>query len=125
MHKDMIMAAANIMKVELPNGQKRSIIIPDSCHFGRNMKAIAQLLNDAGCVVDMKGIGLPDRGQGFIDQNGSYHSRSEAYLIAKNSGQPFNDQYTLPNNKLDSSCIRHFEYDLDDLEYHKGEINVL
>lgn len=119
MHKDMIMAAANIMKVELPDGELRNIIVPDNCHFGRNMKAIADLLKDVECIVDMKGIGLPDRGQGFIDQNGSYHNRSEAYLIAKNSGQPFNDQYTLPKNKLDSSCIRHFEYDLDDLEYHK------
>jgi hypothetical protein len=117
----MIMAATNILKVITPEGKEHSIVVADSCHFGRNMQAILKLLKEVGCEVCAKGKGLPDRGQGFINQNGTNFNRSEAYTIAINSGQAFNNQYTLPNEKLDSSCIRHFEYKLDDLSYHNYE----
>lgn len=115
---DNIVAAASTLKVTTPEGKEHSLVV-DSCHSGRNMQAIRALLVEVGCKVDMKGVGLPDRGQGFINQSGVFFDRSESYKIAKSSGQPFNDEYTLPDNKLDSSCITHFEYNLDDLEYHK------
>ena len=119
MHTNMIMAAANTINVELPNGEERSLYLVDNCHFGRNMQSITSLLRDLGCTVDSKCVGQEDRGQGFINQNGQFFNRSEAYLIAKSSGQAFNDEYTLPKNKLDSSCIRHFTSKLDELKYHK------
>lgn len=110
MFKNIIVSAANHYKVVLPNGEVvESLIIPDNCHFGRNMQdIIIKILKGLGCeLTPHKESG--DRGQGFINQNGEYFNRSDAYKIAKSSGQPFNDEYTLPDNKLDSSCIRHFD----------------
>ena len=119
MHTDMIMAATNIVKVTTPAGKVQDLVLIDNCHFGNNMREVIELLEELGCVVNGHGVGLPNRGQGFINQRGQNFNRSEAYVIAKESGQAFNDQYTLPNNKLDSSCIRHFKYKLDALVYHK------
>lgn len=119
MHTAMIMAAANTINVATPEGRTHTLVVVDNCHFGRNMQAIFKLLREVGCEVDAKCVGMEDRGQGFINQNGSFLNRSESYLIAKKSGQPYNDQHTLPNNKLDSSCIRHFTEKLDDEVYHE------
>lgn len=119
MHTDMIMAAANTINVVTPAGKEHTVVLVDNCHFGNNMRAVINLLKEVGCQVDTKCLGMEDRGQGFINQDGRFFNRSESYLIANNSGQAFNGKYTLPRNRLDSSCIRHFEYKLDDLEYHK------
>lgn len=110
MFKNLISSAANKYVVTLPDGEVKSIVLVDNCHGGRNMQEVWKLLKQLGCDIKPdKSVG--DFGQGFIDESGWYHNRSESYKIAKSSGQPFNDQYTLPDNKLDSSCIRHFPED--------------
>jgi len=106
--KNLILCAANKYVVIKPSGEVETIVIPDSGHFCNNMQSITRLLRELGCNLSADS-NEEDRGQGFINQNGEYLNRSEAYKIAKSSGQPFNDEYTLPNNKLDSSCIRHFD----------------
>lgn len=107
MFVNMITCAATAYMVTLPDGSVREVILPDSCHGGRNMRETVQLLKELGCEVRMNKE-RKDRGQGFTDESGNFHDRSTSYEIAKSSNQPFNDEYTLPNNKLDSSCIRHF-----------------
>lgn len=110
-----ISAAANIYRVTKDDATYELVLV-DNCHMGRNMQAIFRAFRDLGCDVQLAND-LPDRGQGFIDESGVYHNRSEAYVIAKASGQPFNDDYTLPDNKLDSSCIRHFDADKTIADY--------
>ncbi|AUR86041.1 hypothetical protein NVP1081O_306 [Vibrio phage 1.081.O._10N.286.52.C2] len=100
----MIAAAAN--KVELydeNNNLVDTLVVVDNCHFGRNMSAVMKALGENFRVKSTT--------QGFVDESGHFHNRAEAYKIAKASGQPFNDEYTLPGRngpELDSSCIRHF-----------------
>lgn len=101
-----IIAAANVYRVT-KDGVTADLVLVDNGHMCRNMQTILHFLKDIGCEVKARND-LEDRGQGFIDESGHYYNRSEAYVIAKASGQPFNDNYTLPDNKLDSSCIRHF-----------------
>lgn len=110
MHKDIIAAAANVYRVISPEGVTREITLVDSCHMGRNMQSTIAAFKAFGCEVQCINE-MEDRGQGFINQNGHYFARSESYEIAIKSGQPFNKEYTLPRNKLDSSCIRHFKSD--------------
>ncbi|QIW91109.1 hypothetical protein [Vibrio phage PG216] len=112
-HVNVISSAANAIRVTLPNGEQRDIVVADSCHFGRNMQSVFKLLKELGCTYEHRNE-LGDRGQGFINYCGEYFNRADSYEIAKESGQPFNDDYTLPDidgdgrKRLDSSCIRHF-----------------
>lgn len=104
MHKQIITAAANIAKCYNKDGDLvKTYTLVDCGHYCKNMQELYKLLRD----VYPKVVTTADD-QGFIDNSGNYYSREDAYTIAKNSGQPFNDEFTLPNNKLDSSCIRHF-----------------
>jgi hypothetical protein len=112
MFKNLIVAAANAYDVYDDKGVFiNTVVLVDNCHGGRNMSEVIKTFKLLGC--SLKRSNLPehdgDRQQGFIDECGHYHNRSESYKIAKQSGQWFNDEYTLPKNKLDSSCIRHFE----------------
>lgn len=107
MFKKMIVAAANIIRVTSREGVSREIILVDNCHFGRNMQEIIHTLEAFGCEVNGN-LPYEDRGQGFIDESGFYHNRKDSYNIVKESGQPFNKEYLLPDQRLDSSCIRHF-----------------
>jgi hypothetical protein len=107
MTKNLILAAANRYFVTTPIGDVHEIVLVDSGHFCNNMQSVIKLLKALGCTLE-EDTSVGDRAQGFIDESGRFHNRSEAYKIAKSSGQPFNSEYTLPNNKLDSSCIRHF-----------------
>lgn len=104
-----IVSAANVYQVTLGDVSEQ-IVIPDNCHMGRNMQVITKLFRQLGCEVKSCNH-LEDRGQGFIDESGIYYDRKQSYVIAKASGQPFNDNYTLPGNRLDSSCVRHFASD--------------
>ena len=101
-----IVAAANKYNVTTPDGSTQELVIVDAGHFCDNMQATIKLLKSLGCTLKL--VDDDDRGQGFIDESSNYHNRSEGYKIAKASGQEFNDEFTLPNDKLDSSCIRHF-----------------
>ena len=116
MFKNTIVAAANILRVTNKEGITREITLIDNCHFGRNMQEIIQMLEAFGCEINGK-LPYEDRGQGFIDESGHYHNRKEAYKIVKASGQPFNEEYLLPDDRLDSSCIRHFDRDISWGEY--------
>lgn len=99
--KKMISNAASVYIVTYPDGRTMEIVITDNCHSGRNTIDILKAFVDLGCNIKMGE-------QGFIDESGIFHDRAESYRIAKASGQLFNDDYTLPGNRLDSSCIRHF-----------------
>ncbi|AHK11239.1 hypothetical protein S14_130 [Shewanella sp. phage 1/4] len=121
MHKKIIVAAANVYRVTNPEGITREVTLVDNCHGGRNMQEVVSAFKAFGCEVKMVKE-LEDLGQGFIDECGLYYDRGEAYLIAKSSGQPFNDQYTLPRNRLDSSCVRHFKSDEAWVNYMTGEV---
>ena len=110
-HRNVIAAAANIADCFNENGELvKSIVLVDSCHFGRNMRQMYELLNEIYHKVKTRG----DQ-QGFVNYCGEYYTRADAYKIAKASGQPFNDEFTLYSAsgvpKLDSSCIRHFNED--------------
>lgn len=114
--KNLILCAANRYFVTTPNGEVHHMVVADNCHFGNNMRSVLKLLKELGCELQPdKSDG--DRGQGFLDESGNYHSRSEAYKVATTSGQTFNPEYTLPQKKLDSSCIRHFNDNKELLEY--------
>ncbi|ALY07210.1 hypothetical protein VmeM32_00224 [Vibrio phage vB_VmeM-32] len=104
---NLILCAANKIKVTKPNGETVDLVVADSEHFQKNMQSVFKLLREFGCDLGPD-QSCDDRGQGFLDSSGNFHNRSDAYKIAKSSGQPFNDEYILPNDKLDSSCIRHF-----------------
>lgn len=114
--KNLVLCAANRYFVTKPNGVVEHIVIADSGHFCNNMRDIIRLLKSLGCTLEADSSD-GDRGQGFITQDGDYLSRSEAYKVATTSGQPFNPEYTLPNKKLDSSCIRHFNENKELSEY--------
>lgn len=116
MHKEIITCAANIYRVTNKEGVSTEVVIADAGHMCRVMKGVVDAFRLMGCEVVLCNE-KEDRGQGFITNSSEYKTRSEAYTIAKGSGQPFNDEHTLPNNKLDSSCIRHFKEDGDWEEY--------
>lgn len=99
--KKMISNAASEYIVTYPGGRVNKLIITDNCHGGRSTREILMAFSDLGCTIKMGE-------QGFIDESGIFHDRSDSYKIAKASGQPFNDEFTLPGNQLDSSCIRYF-----------------
>lgn len=104
---NLILCAANKIRVLKPNGETLNLIVADAGHFQKNMQSIFKLLRELGCDLGPDSS-CDDNGQGFLDSFGEFHNRSDAYKIAIASGQPFNSEYTLPDDKLDSSCIRHF-----------------
>lgn len=110
-YKRLILAAANRFDIFDQSGKKlKTITLVDSCHMGRNMQSVTSLLKELGLQVKVSSDYYHrDRSQGFIDESCNYFDRGEAYKIAKASGQFFNEKFTLPNEKLDSSCIRHIE----------------
>lgn len=118
--KHLVSCAATKVVVSKNGEQLEELIIPDVCHFGRNFQSICSFLKNQGYSV--KNIHT-DESQGFLDESGLYLTRSEAYKVAKESGQPFNDKYTLPGKQLDSSCIRHFpdNHKFDNHTFDKNE----
>lgn len=110
MHKKMISAAANVYEVYKDGEYLNDVTLVDCCHMGRNMQSVYHTLKALGCTLKPKKE-LGDMGQGFIDECGGFYNRSEAFKIASTSGQPFNPEFILPTNRLDSSCIRHFPED--------------
>ena len=106
MNKKLISCAACKITLVHETLPQRDLILADNCHFGRNMQGFIKLFLELGYTIEHPKD--TDRGQGFLDESGNYLGRSEAYKIAVSSGQPFNSNYTLPDYKLDSSCIRHF-----------------
>lgn len=110
MHKKMISAAANVYEVYKDGEYLNDVTLVDCCHMGRNMQSVYHTLKALGCTLKPKKE-LGDNGQGFIDECGGFYNRSEAFKIASKSGQPFNPEFILPTNRLDSSCIRHFPKD--------------
>lgn len=73
-----IVTAAN--RVYLKDGSV--LVVPAARHFSHRMHCILDLLADND-LIDRKGrLGVPDN-QGFIDQYDDYHSRRDAYIIAK------------------------------------------
>lgn len=123
MFKNMISAAANVFEVyDKESNYLQDITLVDCCHMGRNMQSVYHFLREEfGCTFKAKKE-LGDNGQGFIDESGHFYNRSDAFKIAKSSGQPFNPEYTLPTERLDSSCIRHFPEGSD--LYGYGEENT-
>jgi hypothetical protein len=105
--KQIILAAANIVRITSPEGITRELTLVDAMHFGKNMQAIMDAFEVMGCKVEPM-VRYPDMGQGFIDNTGKYFDRTDSYHIANNSGQPMNKYYLLGEDSLDSSCIRHF-----------------
>ena len=113
-HKEIISHAANLAHCYNEDGELvETYVLGDNCHFGRNMQKLYCLLDSIYFKVKTS----MDGDQGFVTSNGTYLNRKESYKIAKSSGQPYNDKYTLKSLKddpeLDSSCIRHFEEDTD------------
>lgn len=121
MFKKMISAAANVFEVYDKNGNYlQDVTLVDCCHMGRNMQGVYHFLREEfGCTFKAKKE-LGDNGQGFVDESGHFHNRSDAFKIATSSGQPFNPEYTLSTNRLDSSCIRHFPEESNLYEYGKS-----
>lgn len=104
----VIVAAANKVEIWRDGEFVKDLVVVDNCHFGKNMGEIFKTFIGLGCEVKHSKV-CKDRGQGFIDCHGNFYNRSGAYQIAKKSGQLFNDEFTLGEDRLDSSCIRHFE----------------
>lgn len=105
--RKLISCAACKFKLVHPDLPDTELVVADNCHFGRNMQSVLKALKAAGYTIEYLHE-EPDHGQGFLDESGNYLDRSEAYKVAITSGQPFNPEYILPEQKLDSSCIRHF-----------------
>lgn len=106
--KQIVLAAANKIIVDI-NGVQTELVVVDCCHYGRHMQAVFSALKELGATITA--VSDEDRGQGFIDESGHFLSRSDAFKVAKKSGQPVNLDFLLPHDKLDSSCIRHFDLD--------------
>ncbi|UKA04819.1 hypothetical protein [Photobacterium damselae] len=104
---NVVLAAASKFVIKRGDYYSKEIVLVDNCHLGVNMLAAIGALQDAGWDV-YPCHEQEDCGEGFIDENGAFHNRTEAMKIVKSSGQLFNGEYTLPEDKLDSSCIRHF-----------------
>lgn len=62
------------------------LIIPASRHYSPIMRGLAKRLAEAGIIKSMIVTGDD---QGFIDQFDDYHTREDALIIAKASGQTF------------------------------------
>lgn len=105
--KPRIVCAANQLVFRDPAGQIRKVVIAGARHCDSIMNPIRSLLTgsdfaDPRVVRDghesvsqeeRRGVELPgqddslDEVQGFIDQHGTFYTRSEAYVIAKENGQ--------------------------------------
>ncbi len=120
MFKKMISAAANVFEVFDKEGNYlQDVTLVDCCHMGRNMQGVYHFLREEfGCTFKAKKE-LGDNGQGFIDESGHFYNRSDAFKIATSSGQPFNPEFILPTERLDSSCIRHFPEEANLYDYGK------
>jgi hypothetical protein len=70
-----IVCAANLYKHE---GQ--TIVVPSARHFDANMHVLL------GIIFGKEGYGRPIA-QGFMDQNGGFHTRKDAWEIAEKNGQ--------------------------------------
>lgn len=110
--KEIISHAANLAHCYDEDGVLiETYVLGDNCHFGHNMQKLYKLLDSVYYRVETS----MDGDQGFVTSNGKYLNRKDSYVLAKGSGQPYNDEFTLKSNKtspeLDSSCIRHFEED--------------
>lgn len=105
--KPRIVCAANQLVFRDPAGQIRKVVIAGARHCDSIMNPIRHLLtgsdfadpriardgHDAVPHEERCGVELPgqddslDEVQGFIDQHGTFYTRSEAYVIAKENGQ--------------------------------------
>ena len=108
--KKVILCAANKFNVYKDGVFLRKLVICDAGHFLNNMQDMMDLLEDSGHVLEP--IKDSSWGQGFIDDVGEYYNREDAYKIAYESGQPLNQAYSLYDNSLDSSCLRHLPVDI-------------
>lgn len=108
--RKVIMAAANRFDVFKDGELIKTITLVDSCHMGRNMQGVTELLREQGFELKAaKDYYERDRSQGFIDDSCNYYDRKESLQIATQSGQLFNPDFILSSDRLDSSCIRHIE----------------
>lgn len=80
-----IVCAAN--RFEMKDGTP--LIIPASRHYSMIMRSLAKMLADKGIIKTMMVSG---ENQGFIDQFDNYHTREEALIILKHSGQAFDPE---------------------------------
>ena len=103
--KKVILCAANKFNVYKDGVFLRELVICDAGHFLNNMQDMMDLLEDSGHVLEP--VKDSSYGQGFIGGVGEYYNREDAYKIAYKSGQPLNQAYSLSDNELDSSCLRH------------------
>lgn len=109
--KPRIVCAANQLVFRDPAGQIRKVVIAGARHCDSIMNPIRALLtgsdfadpriardgHEAIFDNERRGVHLPDQHpdlednldevQGFIDQHGTFYTRSEAYVIAKENGQ--------------------------------------
>ena len=111
-HTNIILSPANVVVVHTPNGEEHKLTLVDSSHFGEHMQDVLHLLKEVGCTVDALSAWEDGGGDGYVNQDGDFYTSSEALIIVKESGQPFNEKHQLPNRKLDSYSIRHFEGDV-------------
>lgn len=108
--RNLIMAAANRFDVFKDGELIKTITLVDSCHMGRNMQGVMELLREQGFELKVaRDYYERDRSQGFIDNSCNYYDRKESLKIATQSGQLFNPDFILPSDRLDSSCIRHIQ----------------
>lgn len=77
-----IVCAAN--RFELTSGG--SLVIPASRHYSPIMRGLSKRLAQAKMIKTMMVCGDD---QGFIDQFDDYHTREDALVIVKHSGQTF------------------------------------
>ena len=108
--KKVILCAANKFNVYKDGVFLREIVICDAGHFLNNMQDMMDLLEDSGHVLEP--VKDSSWGQGFLGCVGEYYNREDAYKIAYESGQPLNQAYSLSDNELDSSCLRHLPVDI-------------
>ena len=94
----VIVAAANKVEIWKDGEFVKDLVVVDNGHFCKNMQEIFKTLIELGCEVKYPKV-CKDRGQGFIDCHGNFYNRSDAYQIAKKSGQLFNDEFTLGDRK--------------------------
>lgn len=111
-HKTIVSHAANLAHCYNEEGELvETYVLGDNCHYGKNMQKLYKLLDSVYHKVETS-MGSD---QGFVTSNGQYLTRKDSYKLAKESGQHYNDKYTLKSTReepeLDSSCIRHFEED--------------
>lgn len=78
------------------------LIIPASRHYSPIMRGLAKMLSEAGIIKTMMVCGDD---QGFIDQFDDYHTREDAMIIAKSSGQAFDPERNGHNVELFSEGL--------------------